>query len=117
MGEMKVEHVLLFLVGAFLVYHMMGKCREGLKACVGEAVDVSQSCFDNAIFLKDMPSEVISVDGGEKKYAKQQCGKNYYYDGWFNNYQCDGIPVRSKNTVNGDIMWMCTEGKNKCSNP
>ena len=26
MGEMKVEHVLLFLVGAFLVYHMMGKC-------------------------------------------------------------------------------------------
>ena len=23
----KVEHVLLFLVGAFLVYHMMGKCR------------------------------------------------------------------------------------------
>jgi len=33
MGEMKVEHVLLFLVGAFLVYHMMGKCRrvEGYK--------------------------------------------------------------------------------------
>ena len=27
MGEMKVEHVLLFLVGAFLLYHMMGKCR------------------------------------------------------------------------------------------
>jgi hypothetical protein len=27
MDEMKVEHVLLFLVGAFLVYHMMGKCR------------------------------------------------------------------------------------------
>ena len=26
MGEMKVEHVLLFLVGAFLVYYMMGKC-------------------------------------------------------------------------------------------
>ena len=34
MGEMKVEHVLLFLVGAFLVYHMMGKCRrvEGMKS-------------------------------------------------------------------------------------
>ena len=34
MGEMKVEHVLLFLVGAFLVYHMMGKCRckEGISA-------------------------------------------------------------------------------------
>ena len=33
MGEMKVEHVLLFLVGAFLVYHMMGKCGrvEGIK--------------------------------------------------------------------------------------
>ena len=27
MGEMKVEHILLFLVGAFLVYHMMGGCR------------------------------------------------------------------------------------------
>ena len=26
MGEMKVEHVLLFLVGAFLVYHMMRGC-------------------------------------------------------------------------------------------
>jgi len=37
MGEMKVEHVLLFLVGAFLVYHMMGKCRrvEGLATCRG----------------------------------------------------------------------------------
>ena len=35
MGEMKVEHVLLFLVGAFLVYHMMGKCRrvEGYDDC------------------------------------------------------------------------------------
>ena len=33
MGEMKVEHVLLFLVGAFLVYHMMGKCgcKEGIS--------------------------------------------------------------------------------------
>jgi hypothetical protein len=26
MGEMKIEHVLLFLVGAFLVYHMMKDC-------------------------------------------------------------------------------------------
>jgi hypothetical protein len=26
MGEMKIEHVLLFLVGAFLVYHMMKGC-------------------------------------------------------------------------------------------
>jgi hypothetical protein len=35
MGEMKVEHVLLFLVGAFLVYHMMGKCGrvEGMSQC------------------------------------------------------------------------------------
>jgi hypothetical protein len=38
MGEMKVEHVLLFLVGAFLVYHMMGKCRrvEGYNDCPGD---------------------------------------------------------------------------------
>jgi hypothetical protein len=38
MGEMKVEHVLLFLVGAFLVYHMMGNCGckrvEGINDCV-----------------------------------------------------------------------------------
>lgn len=27
MGEIKVEHVLGFLVGAFLVHHMIGKCR------------------------------------------------------------------------------------------
>ena len=35
MGEMKIEHVLLFLVGAFLVYHMMGKCGrvEGMQDC------------------------------------------------------------------------------------
>jgi hypothetical protein len=26
MGEIKIEHVLLFLVGAFLAYHMMGNC-------------------------------------------------------------------------------------------
>ena len=35
MGEMKVEHVLLFLVGAFLVYHMMKKIEgyESMKEC------------------------------------------------------------------------------------
>jgi len=35
MGEMKVEHVLLFLVGAFLVYHMMKGCGrvEGISQC------------------------------------------------------------------------------------
>ena len=35
MGEIKIEHVLLFLVGAFLVYHMMGKCGrvEGIQNC------------------------------------------------------------------------------------
>ena len=35
MGEMKVEHVLLFLVGAFLVYHMMKGCGrvEGMQDC------------------------------------------------------------------------------------
>ncbi len=39
MGEMKVEHILLFLVGAFLAYHMMGNCGckrvEGLFECSG----------------------------------------------------------------------------------
>ena len=34
MGEMKVEHVLLFLVGAFLAYHMMKKI-EGLYCPLG----------------------------------------------------------------------------------
>ena len=35
MGEMNVEHVLLFLVGAFLVYHMMKKIEgyESMKEC------------------------------------------------------------------------------------
>jgi len=39
MGEMKVEHVLLFLVGAFLAYHMMGNC--GCKRVEGFKCDKS----------------------------------------------------------------------------
>ena len=46
MGEMKVEHVLLFLVGAFLVYHMMGKCgkgfNEGFQNCQGTALNYNR---------------------------------------------------------------------------
>jgi len=55
MGEMKVEHVLLFLVGAFLVYHMMGKCRrvEGITCghpdpccATGSEAQSLNSCSD-----------------------------------------------------------------------
>ena len=55
MREMKVEHVLLFLIGAFLVYHMMGKCRrvEGITCghpdpccATGSEAQSLNSCSD-----------------------------------------------------------------------
>ena len=41
MREMKIEHVLLFLVGVFLVYHMMKGCgcKEGWMVSVGSPTD------------------------------------------------------------------------------
>jgi hypothetical protein len=50
MGEMKIEHVLLFLVGAFLVYHMMKGCGcnkvEGMRDLpkVGGCVSTQYGC-------------------------------------------------------------------------
>ena len=51
---MKVEHVLLFLVGAFLVYHMMGDC--GCKRVEGFPCDVGRvgcNCHKDAECLSE----------------------------------------------------------------
>ena len=114
MGEMKVEHVLLFLVGAFLVYHMMGKCRriEGLVVgaspkCLGDAqAGWDEQCADFGQDQKDMT----------KAKTQKWCGENYYKYGFINNYQCNGTPVSTKNSVTGEPMWLCTEGK-RCADP
>ena len=62
MGEMKVEHVLLFLVGAFLAYHMMGNCGckrvEGFT-CKENPGGVGCDCTSN----KDCKSEWCYLDG------------------------------------------------------
>jgi len=64
MGEMKVEHVLLFLVGAFLVYHMMGNCGckrvEGFDCDEQETGDVGCDCVGNG----DCKSGWCYVDSG-----------------------------------------------------
>ena len=48
MGEIKIEHVLLFLVGAFLAYHMMGNCGckrvEGLFEECGTPGNLGRGC-------------------------------------------------------------------------
>ncbi len=57
MGEMKVEHVLLFLVGAFLVYHMMGKCR-GFEGLQGHWPEFDEGCikkFGKGCYFKSVP--------------------------------------------------------------
>ena len=43
MGEMKVEHVLLFLVGAFLIYHMVKI--EGISNCRFSTHDIGESIW------------------------------------------------------------------------
>jgi hypothetical protein len=93
MGEIKVEHVLLFLVGAFLVYHMMGKCGrvEGLdcptkKGGGGELV--LTGCKDKAYATK----------GG----ADFNCKKFWEYHVLSDNKVCDGPAKKVGNS------WRCT---------
>ena len=37
MTELKIEHVLLFVIVAFVMYHFMGRCRCGNGFCVSGA--------------------------------------------------------------------------------
>ena len=91
MGEMKVEHVLLFLVGAFLVYHMMGKCgkgfNEGFQNCQGTALNYNRQ-----------------AGGSEKcedvRLTQGDCENHYslklpsHYDGKEEFIQCKKNPVK-----------------------
>lgn len=88
MGEMKVEHVLLFLVGAFLVYHMMGKCRsvEGLQSCIS---NYAASCpdFDPDLCKWNNGTWTVALnsgDGGQDiyyYYPDQKRCRVHYSDG------------------------------------
>jgi len=94
MGEMKVEHVLLFLVGAFLAYHIMGNCGckrvEGFKCGypyikkefpVGCECDpdnngdecASRWCFneDNTCQDPDDPNNVLTKEAALIKAGKE----------------------------------------------
>ena len=84
MGEMKVEHVLLFLVGAFLVYHMMGKCRrvEGVAInpndCIMEPGD-PPCCvgLDKSSFFGSPCYDVKTADNCRNTY---DAGENPFSD-------------------------------------
>ena len=108
---MKVEHVLLFLVGAFLVYHMMGRCGrvEGLTPpCTGKSnAGWDENCYD---FGQDQ--NVMN-----KNDTQKWCGDNFWKYGTFRNYQCDGEPISRRNQVTGEMQWLCTEGPTRCSDP
>ena len=53
-----------------------------------------------------------------QEQAKQSCS-NYWAEGLFNNYQCDGEPVKSRNTVSNEYYWSCREGgkHSQCLDP
>ena len=110
MGEIKVEHALLFLVGVFLAYHMMCKYRlvggslaEGHDPCEGT-------------YTPDCKTE--SVDGDISKISKTEAlstCSDYWEWGLLNNYQCDGTPQKAKNPVTKKQFWQCRKGTTKCS--
>ena len=74
MGEMKVEHVLLFLVGAFLVYHMMGKCGrvEGLDT------KIKDCSFNLAASCPDYDKKLCHWDGISYQIEEDKVIYNYY---------------------------------------
>lgn len=95
MGEMNVEHVLLFLVGAFLVYHMMGKCGR-----VEGATDMND-CKYGKYPIHPAGKKCDSLS--EPNYVK--CGKFYEVEsGWFNNtyYPCEFDDINHMCVRNGD---------------
>jgi len=70
MNELKIEHVLLFVIVAFLLYHLMGKC-----GCSGNGFSVGAQqgkCNKIPLYLDYM--------GCEKK-EKSNC-TDYYSDGY-----------------------------------
>jgi hypothetical protein len=70
-GELKIEHVLLFVIVAFLLYHLMGRCGcSGNGFSVGGQTDIK--CNKIPLYLDYM--------GCEKKETID-C-TNYYSDGY-----------------------------------
>jgi hypothetical protein len=93
MGEMKVEHVLLFLVGAFLVYHMMKGCGrvEGWRSetgspgnthcrikpsyvySLGDPASMPQDVADDLISKRDTCDNVNRIYQDEQQTPRITC--------------------------------------------
>jgi hypothetical protein len=107
MGEMKVEHVLLFLVCAFLVYHMMGGCGcnrvEGFQNCKGIGIDdIDEGCENMG---------KMAVGGMTQDIAQQQCKADYYkYNYIEDSRDCGGKPIQGIDKDDGKSYWWCQEG-------
>jgi len=105
---MKVEHVLLFLVGAFLVYHMMGGCGcnrvEGFQNCKGIGIDdIGEGCENMG---------KMAVGGMTQDIAQQQCKAGYYkYNYIEDSYDCGGKPILGIDKDDGNNYWWCQEGE------
>jgi hypothetical protein len=76
MGEMKVEHVLLFLVGAFLVYHMMEGCRrvEGIYASINSG-DCECKTSRPSNYMHNN-STIVCIDKNNNHRKKSLCASN-----------------------------------------
>jgi len=127
MGEMKVEHVLLFLVGAFLVYHMMGRCGmvEGIQSCgTGNATDDFRQGYRSlgengnceVKTLRDSRTDPDVTTAQKKERVRQMCGKfSIWEPGWggstgfgAKSYKCNGDPI----PVNAEEGYFkCTKGQ------
>lgn len=102
MTELSIEHVLLFIVATFLLYHLMGSCGCGdgfrvgglvrppqieypedwNKLCVLDEVQ-KQSCnFNNSEPIKYCINDTVNVDGKNIPYTGRSIcnGENNYID-------------------------------------
>jgi len=88
MGEMKIEHILLFLVGAFLAYHMMKGCGcnkvEGMRNLPkvgGDCTTTSYGCCPGGkraatSDVDECLPHVVDLDGMSTPEARGACPKH-----------------------------------------
>ena len=101
MGEMKVEHVLLFLVGAFLVYHMMKGC--------GRVEGMQASDLENATYLCKNYWRNCMCNGGTEAKCRPEVNRLKY-----NGYKCTDIEYDKNVPPCPVLFWTDCEWDPEC---
>ena len=137
MTELKIEHVLMLAIVAFMLYHLLGSCgcrgngfSVGVDSCkVTKDGDQRQDvdyCNLNGYFETNDPDAMRQRAKDKDKDGnivltnddvKDLCSENYYQYNlapWKSNYLCDGDTTMKKNPVTGENFISCAKGT-KCS--